>query len=114
MTLATHRTIRLGLALCALVLGTAGAADLKHPDDFAFPQGEGSPRQVTFRHSSHVDYGKPACVTCHPGSFRILEKGRTATGEPIRHAEMEKGQFCGSCHAKTAFNFDDCTGCHQQ
>ena len=30
----------------------------------------------------------------------------------VTHAAMEKGESCGACHGKQAFNFDDCTMCH--
>ena len=101
----------------ALALGLAGAgaaADLgKLPPDAVLPRGEGSPGQVTFRHASHVDPASPSCVSCHPRQFRILERAATASGAPIRHAEMEKGALCGSCHGKAAFGFDRCELCHE-
>jgi c(7)-type cytochrome triheme protein len=45
--------------------------------------------------------------------FRILEAGRTASREAIRHDRMEKGAACGACHGKTAFGFDSCDLCHK-
>lgn len=103
------------MLLCAGLATAASAADLKNlPKDQVLPQGADSPGKVTFSHASHVDAAKPSCVTCHPESFRILEKGRTADGAQITHARMEKGAQCGACHGKAAFGFDDCTMCHQQ
>jgi c(7)-type cytochrome triheme protein len=102
------------MLLCAGLATAVSAADLKDlPADQDLPQGEESPGKVTFSHSSHVDATKPACTTCHPATFRILEKGATADGAKITHASMEKGAQCGVCHGKAAFGFDDCTMCHQ-
>ncbi|HUK66343.1 MAG TPA: c(7)-type cytochrome triheme domain-containing protein [Anaeromyxobacteraceae bacterium] len=111
------RHVRFALfALALLAAGTAGAATSKLqrlPKDFAFPQGDGSPGQVTFSHSSHVDEAKPACLTCHPRNFRMLEAGRTQGGEAITHDRMKAGAACGACHGKTAFDFDTCDMCHK-
>lgn len=103
------------LALGILVAGGALAAGkiAKLPADFSYPTGDGSPGKVTFSHGSHVDTAKPSCVTCHPTHFRILEAGKTRTGEPIKHQQMEAGASCGSCHGKTAFGFDSCDMCHR-
>ncbi len=115
MTSGWKRSMRFAVALAAVGFGSATAAEgLKRlPADYVLPQGDGSPGKVTFSHGSHVDTAKPNCVTCHPGTFKILQAGATTTGEPIKHAAMEKGRLCGSCHGKTAFNFDDCTTCHR-
>ncbi len=113
------RTTRWAMWLAALVVGagasTAALAEglQRLPADFALSRSDGSPGKVIFGHSSHVDAKKPSCVGCHPANFRIMEKGMTATGEPIRHTEMEKGRQCGSCHGKTAFGFDSCDLCHR-
>ena len=102
------------MLLCAGIATAAAAADLKNlPADYAMPQGDGSPGKVTFSHASHVDTKAPACTTCHPENFRILEKGATADGVKVTHARMEKGAQCGACHGKAAFGFDDCSMCHQ-
>jgi c(7)-type cytochrome triheme protein len=85
----------------------------KLPADHVFAQGDGSPGPVTFSHASHVDAAAPACIACHPRSFRILEKGRTASAEPIRHLQMEAGAGCGACHGKSAFGFESCDTCHR-
>ncbi len=105
----------LGALLIAAGLSNAAVADgpRRLPDDFGLQPSEGSPGKVTFSHASHVDAKKPACVTCHPGAFRILEPGMTASGERIRHVEMEKGRQCGICHGRTAFGFDGCDLCHR-
>ncbi len=109
------RCRRLVLVVGILAAGGAMAAGKvsKLPDDYAFPQGDGSPGKVTFSHQSHVDTAKPNCVACHPTAFRILEPGKTRTAEPILHKQMEAGAGCGSCHGKTAFNFDSCDMCHK-
>jgi c(7)-type cytochrome triheme protein len=115
MMSACKRTTRLVAVLAGALLASAGlAGELKRlPPDFVLPQSDGSPGPVTFSHSSHVDAARPNCVTCHPKSFRILEKGATASGEPVKHESMEAGRACGACHGKTAFGFDSCDVCHR-
>ena len=106
---------KLAPILAALALsGGALAKDLPHlPAAVKLPQTGDSPGVVTFNHDMHVDSAKPTCVVCHAGKFSIL--GRSAPGRrpAITHANMEKGASCGACHGKAAFNFDDCTMCHQ-
>ena len=92
---------KMGAFLLGFVLASASwAADLPRlPKDLLLPQGDDSPGQVTFRHDSHVDLAKPACLTCHPRLFPILKEG----------------QACGACHGKgkVAFDFEDaCENCH--
>ena len=95
------------------LLGTSLAAEpMKLPADFALEGAEGSPGKVTFRHASHVDPRKPACVVCHPRVFRILEAGKTSDGERVQHGQMENGRQCGLCHGKSAFGLDRCDACH--
>jgi c(7)-type cytochrome triheme protein len=104
------------LALAVLLLaGTAGATDLPNlPQALPLPQGGDSPGEVTFRHESHVDGAKPACLACHPGRFPILGRSAERRTRIVTHAAMEKGESCGACHGKQAFGFDDCTSCHAQ
>jgi c(7)-type cytochrome triheme protein len=100
-------------ALALLLAGWGGALyanTLRMPDALPLPRAAESPGQVIFNHASHVDADKPACTACHPREFRILKTTKRA---PIRHADMEKGKQCGSCHdGKKAFAMDDCTTCH--
>lgn len=90
-----------------------GAASLpKLPAERALPQGDGSPGAVTFRHESHVDAAKPDCTACHSRLFPIL---KSSPKPVLKHADMEKGRLCGSCHdGKAAHGFDDCTSCHAE
>jgi c(7)-type cytochrome triheme protein len=111
----TARTLRRLAVVAAAALATAalaGGLD-KLPPDHTFTQGDGSPGKVTFSHQSHVDPAKPGCTNCHPKLFRMMEKGATFDGSPIRHAVMEKGGQCGACHGKGAFGFDSCDACHR-
>ncbi|HEU4382893.1 MAG TPA: c(7)-type cytochrome triheme domain-containing protein [Anaeromyxobacteraceae bacterium] len=101
--------LALGMGLAA---GAAAEGWKKLPADLALPSGDGSPGPVTFSHESHVNY-TGSCVACHPKTFRILETGKTADGQAIRHELMEKGLQCGLCHGKTASGFDACEGCHK-
>jgi c(7)-type cytochrome triheme protein len=110
-------TWKLAPILAALVLaGPALAADKlpRLPVALTFPQTGDSPGVVTFNHDMHVDSAKPSCLSCHPEGFSILGRSISTTKRaPITHKAMEKGGACGSCHGKTAFNFDDCTMCHK-
>jgi c(7)-type cytochrome triheme protein len=100
------------LAAVALA-GAALADDLPRlPVALKLAQTGESPGVVTFNHDMHVDPSKPACLACHPTRFSILGRS-AASGRPaVTHAAMEKGDSCGACHGKEAFNFDDCTMCH--
>jgi len=101
------------LLLAALPLLAGSLPNL--PKDKALPQGDGSPGVVTFRHASHVDAEKPDCTSCHPVLFSIVKRtASSAAPAAIRHADMEKGKSCGSCHdGKSAHGLDDCGTCHQ-
>ncbi len=99
----------LGILLCGTALADGRLSRL--PGDLAVPRSDDSPGQVTFRHASHVDEARPACLSCHPRRFSIL--GRSSDRErKITHDAMEKGQACGACHGKEAFGFDECSNCH--
>jgi len=107
---------KMGAFLLGFVLASASwAADLPRlPKDLLLPQGDDSPGQVTFRHDSHVDLAKPACLTCHPRLFPILKEGGLKKGA-LKHERMKEGQACGACHGKgkVAFDFEDaCENCH--
>ena len=103
--------------LAALLLGgSAFAADLPRlPHALQLPQGGESPGVVTFNHDMHVDTAKLAgsCTTCHPAAFSILGRSATKKVTAITHDGMKKGEACGACHGKQAFNFEDCTMCHK-
>jgi c(7)-type cytochrome triheme protein len=102
--------------LAALLLGGAALAnDLPHlPGATKLAQSGESPGVVTFNHDMHVDTAKPAgsCTACHPRLFSIMGRSATKKVSAITHAAMEKGESCGACHGKQAFNFEDCTMCH--
>jgi c(7)-type cytochrome triheme protein len=101
------------LVAVALLLGGAAWAELPRlPKEIVFPRGGDSPGQVVFRHDSHLDTAKPACVVCHPQRFSILGKSSEEKRPALTHSAMEKGQACGACHGKTAFDFQDCSNCH--
>ena len=109
-TLAPLAVLTLGLTAAAL---GGGLPNL--PKDRPLPQGPDSPGVVTFRHANNVDSTRPDCTTCHPALFPILKGSAAARpASSIRHAEMEKGRLCGSCHdGKGAHGLDDCATCHE-
>ena len=111
-----NRTHGLWLLVAAGIgLASPARADLPRlPGELQVPRGGDSPGQVTFRHESHVDAAKPACVGCHPRRFGILGRSTGRAREQITHAAMEKGQACGACHGKQAFGFDECGSCHAE
>jgi len=109
----TARALRLALAAAALLLSGAALADLPRlPGELSLTRSADSPGQVAFRHDSHVDAARPACLGCHPGRFRLLGRREGAPRPAITHAAMEQGQACGACHGKAAFGFEDCSMCH--
>ncbi|MDZ7290252.1 MAG: Ni/Fe-hydrogenase cytochrome b subunit [candidate division KSB1 bacterium] len=88
--------------------------ELRIPDDFVYPLGEGSPGAVTFSHQSHVYIkGQPDCTPCHTGLFEIL-KADQSKPKPLTMAAMYEGQSCGKCHnGKDAFSAEEnCEACH--
>jgi c(7)-type cytochrome triheme protein len=86
----------------------------KLPADITLKQSGDSPGKVTFSHTSHVAYqAKADCTVCHPKLAPITKPAPGVKRAPTTHAAMLKGEACGSCHGKTAHNFDDCTSCHK-
>jgi c(7)-type cytochrome triheme protein len=109
----TRKSMSLAAVIGTLLAGAVLADELPNlPHALSLPQGGDSPGQVTFRHESHVDAAKPACLGCHPRLFGILGRSTERRVKPVTHAAMEKGEACGACHGKQAFGFDDCTNCH--
>src|SRR5512135_215584 len=94
--------------IAALLLGgSALAADLPRlPRALQLPQSGDSPGVVTFNHDMHVDTAKLAgsCTTCHPANFSILGRSATKKVKAVTHDAMKKGESCGACHGKQAFN----------
>ncbi len=91
--------------------------EVKVPEDYTFPMGEGSPGPVTFSHDSHYNYDEPNCAACHPAHFKMLVPGQSPEG-PITMETMDAGKNCGACHnGETAFDTkdpDNCSMCHQE
>lgn len=107
------KLIRTFAMVLVLAAGSVAAYDLPGlPQALKLPQASDSPGVVTFNHDMHVDTGKPNCVSCHPKPFSILGRSAPKREAKITHSAMEKGEACGTCHGKAAFNFDDCTMCH--
>ncbi|HVP68212.1 MAG TPA: c(7)-type cytochrome triheme domain-containing protein [Anaeromyxobacteraceae bacterium] len=114
--------IAAALAALSFAASAVGQEFKRLPPDYVIPPSKDSPGKVTFSHENHLDPKKPGCTRCHPGNFKIADVPRdqtpggealTADGKPITHKAMEQGRYCGQCHGKTAFNFDDCTMCHR-
>jgi c(7)-type cytochrome triheme protein len=111
-------SVVLGFVISVFVL-SSGAAQVKNPPDFAFPQGKDSAGVVTFSHDKHMAAGNK-CTGCHTKVFK-MKKG--ATGE-LTMAKMKAGEQCGACHngktevaGKMPFNVDDkanCEKCHKK
>jgi c(7)-type cytochrome triheme protein len=100
----------------AAVQLAAAPPELKLPDTFSFPKGEGSPGEVSFCHESHqsrLAASPRACATCHATGFSLRRSGKALAGA-VTMERMQKGELCGACHdGKQAFALDDCAGCHQ-
>jgi c(7)-type cytochrome triheme protein len=91
-----------------------GLQQLKLPEDKVFPQGEGSPGVVTFRHASHLDLKQPDCSFCHAQRFAIL-KSNLVTSRPDKKTDLHREERCGGCHdGQKSFSVkEDCQLCHQ-
>jgi len=61
---------------------------------------------VRFPHSTHTK--QLGCENCHPDIFNVSLKGTYR----LSMKESLKGRFCGVCHLRVAFPFDDCVRCH--
>ncbi|MFN8005804.1 MAG: Ni/Fe-hydrogenase cytochrome b subunit [Terriglobia bacterium] len=87
---------------------------LKLPEEINFPQGEGSPGKVTFRHTSHVDEKRPECTPCHLQRFGLLRSSGAPSSSGKKN-DMHHADRCGGCHdGQTAFSTQkDCQSCHQ-
>jgi len=115
MTARPGRTLLLATTLLLVGTGLALAAELPRlPGDLALRRGGDSPGQVIFRHQSHVDAARPACLACHPGRFSLLGGTAPDRRPAITHDRMTAGHDCGACHGKEAFGLDDCTACHAE
>lgn len=107
-----HGSTRWTLSLLLLAGGVALADLPRLPGELTLPRSPDSPGAVAFRHESHVDAARPACLGCHPQRFSILGARAEPPRAKVTHAAMEKGQACGACHGKGAFGFEDCSMCH--
>ena len=108
------------LAIASIVLlASQGAAQVKVPPDFTFPQGKDSSGEVTFSHEKHKERAEK-CTACHSKVFK-MKKGQTGT---LTMEKMKAGEQCGACHngktevgGKVAFAVDDkanCEKCHRK
>ena len=108
------------LALVSSVfLLSPGAAQVKVPPDFTFPQGKDSGGVVTFSHEKHKERAEK-CTACHTKVFK-MKKGQTGV---LTMEKMKAGEQCGACHngktevgGKVAFTVDDkanCEKCHKK
>ncbi|GBC80962.1 putative Ni/Fe-hydrogenase 2 b-type cytochrome subunit [bacterium HR10] len=90
-----------------------GLERLNIPPDVTFPQGEGSPGPVTFRHASHINWERPDCTVCHREPFHILKVEGEASSRPAR--DWHDARHCGRCHdGKTSFSAqEECAVCHR-
>jgi c(7)-type cytochrome triheme protein len=115
MTARHLRTVLLAGAPLLLGAGLALARELPRlPGPLALSRGADSPGQVTFRHDSHVDADRPACLACHPARFSLLPRADGERRPAITHERMAAGGDCGACHGKEAFGLDDCSMCHAE
>lgn len=92
------------------------------PEDFAFPQGEDSPGEVTFSHDSHASYMDNNCMLCHSDTWSMLTPATPKTGE-LTYERIHEEDLCYSCHSGeehpdlgmeifSTQDFDSCDSCH--
>ena len=74
--------------------------------DFSVNASHPHPPDVIFSHKVHTEW--LFCDSCHPTVFKMK-----AGGNPeLSMAKNFKGKYCGVCHGKVAFPFEDCFRCH--
>jgi c(7)-type cytochrome triheme protein len=78
----------------------ADAAAFKY--DFII-EGKKPKFDAIFPHSTHT--GWLGCQNCHTAIYPYQRN-------PARMKEMRKGESCGACHGKVAFNLKQCKRCH--
>lgn len=95
----------LAIAVCALTVTCAGAAETK---DIRFTFKNAGP--VVFSHESHLKKYNNNCRMCHDAIFNLRDK------KHYTMAEMEKTKSCGACHSGVkAFSVaseKNCSRCH--
>lgn len=74
--------------------------------EFEIPSELGIPN-VIFPHKNHTMWLH--CSNCHPRVF-IMKKG----ANPITMEKVFEGRYCGVCHERVAFPFEDCFRCHSK
>jgi c(7)-type cytochrome triheme protein len=60
---------------------------------------------VHYPHKSHTQI--LGCSNCHPNIFR-----QQAGTNPMTMNKIFGGEYCGVCHGRVAFPFEDCFRCH--
>jgi c(7)-type cytochrome triheme protein len=76
--------------------------DIDFPIKVSYPH----PPDVVFPHKAHTEW--LFCDSCHPYVFKMK-----AGGNPeLNMTKNFKGLYCGICHGKVAFPFEDCFRCH--
>ena len=74
--------------------------------EFKMPESAPLP-DVVFPHKNHTMFLH--CSNCHPRVFK-MKKGANKMGMPNVFA----GKYCGVCHERVAFPFEDCFRCHSK
>ncbi len=75
--------------------------------DIEFRVPDGTPPDVVFPHKAHTEWLH--CNSCHPRIF-TMKKGTNK----FTMMDLFKGKYCGICHGKVAFPFEDCFRCHSK
>ncbi len=75
--------------------------------DIEFELPPGSPPNIIFPHKNHTMWLH--CSNCHPRVFK-MKKGANKFGMNNVFA----GKYCGVCHERVAFPFEDCFRCHSK
>jgi c(7)-type cytochrome triheme protein len=79
---------------------------LKTQNDFSIQMKANWIGEVIFSHKKHAAWN--GCEVCHPEIFPSVRKGTTN----YTMFEIIEGRYCGVCHDKVAFPFQDCSRCH--
>lgn len=74
--------------------------------DFSIPSQSRWMTDAIFSHRKHAQWN--GCEVCHPEIFTGVKRGTTK----YSMFAISEGEYCGVCHDRVAFPFNDCAKCH--
>jgi c(7)-type cytochrome triheme protein len=81
---------------------------LEAQEDFSIVSKVDWMTDVIFSHKKHAVWN--GCELCHPEIFASTKKGTAK----YTMFHIARGEYCGVCHTKVAFNYMLCNKCHEE